>query len=169
MQRIEVIRGPSSALYGSNGVFATINIVTVSPVDHPTAQATTEIGSYGEKKLQVSSSMYLGDGANLLLSGALFHDRGRSVDFGESGTTGTNFGVADGVERQRGYHIFAQTVWHNWSFTALANRRDELVPIGYFGTTFNGRGPNCGQFPMGWETPKWVVEGRQEHGRRGLT
>jgi hypothetical protein len=75
-----------------------------------------------------------------LLSGALFHDRGRSVDFGESGTTGTNFGVADGVERQRGYHIFAQTVWHNWSFTALANRRDELVPIGYFGTTFNGRG-----------------------------
>jgi iron complex outermembrane receptor protein len=139
VQRIEVIRGPSSALYGSNGVFATINIVTVSPVDHPTARATTEIGSYGEKKLQVSSSMYLGDGANLLLSGALFHDRGRSVDFG-TGTGGANFGVAEGVERQRGYHIFAQTVWHNWSFTALANRRDELVPIGYYDTTFNGRG-----------------------------
>jgi iron complex outermembrane receptor protein len=140
VQRIEVIRGPSSALYGSNGVFATINIVTVSPVDHPTTRATTEVGTYGEKKVQVSSSMYLGNGANLLMSGSLFHDRGRSVDFGETGVAGTNLGLAEGVERQRGYHFFAQTVWHNWSFTALANRRDELVPIGYYGTTFNGRG-----------------------------
>jgi iron complex outermembrane receptor protein len=137
VQRIEVIRGPSSALYGSNGVFATINIVTVSPVDHPTARATTEVGSYGEKKVQVSSSMYLGGGANLLLSGSLFHDRGRSVDFGNAES---DLGVVDGVEKQRGYHLFAHAVWHNWSVTTLANRRDELAPIGYYETTLGGRG-----------------------------
>jgi iron complex outermembrane receptor protein len=139
VQRIEVIRGPSSALYGSNGIFATINIVTISPVDHPTARATTEIGSYGEKKIQLSSSMYLGRGANMLLSGSIFHDAGRSVDFGRIGG-GPELGVADGVERQRGYHVFAHAVWHNWSFMALANRRDELIPHGYFGTSFNSRG-----------------------------
>src|SRR5579864_6706885 len=56
IQRIEVIRGPSSALYGSNGVFATVNIITKPPEEVGPPSLTTDLGSFGEKKGQVMAA-----------------------------------------------------------------------------------------------------------------
>ena len=113
VERIEIVRGPTSALYGSNGILANINVVTRSPVDAERLHVAAETGTEGERKLSLSSGVYLGQGANLLVSGSLFNN------------TGT--GIADG---ERGYHTFAQLIWHDWSFTGYFNARDKQAPLG---------------------------------------
>jgi iron complex outermembrane receptor protein len=114
VERIEIVRGPTSALYGSNGILANINVVTRSPVDAERLRASAEVDSAGERKLSLSSGVYLGRGANLLVAGSVFNSTGA-------------MGNADG---ERGYHSFAQLIWHNWSFTSYFNSRDKQPPIG---------------------------------------
>jgi iron complex outermembrane receptor protein len=140
VERIEIIRGPSSALYGSNGVFATINIVTKSPVEHPVASVSSEFGTFGEKKLHVSSSTYLGGGANLLISASAFHSAGPSMFFEEYDGPETNFGIAEGVGKEQGRHAFASLVWRDWTFTTMLSDRLVYVPTGWYETVFNDPG-----------------------------
>jgi iron complex outermembrane receptor protein len=126
VERIEIIRGPTSALYGSNGMLANINVVTRSPVDGERLRLSTEVDSAGERKLTASSSLYLGKGANLLLAGSLFQDTGAPSS-----------GVVSNADGERAYHTFANLIWRHWSFTAYFNNRDKQPPIGV-GTSLSG-------------------------------
>jgi iron complex outermembrane receptor protein len=144
VERIEIIRGPTSALYGSNGMLANINVVTRSPVDGERLRVSTENGTGGERKAFVSSSVYLGSGANLLVSGSAFNNTGSRVP-------GAGLGLAEGsvstTGGERGYHSFANLIWHNWSITGLFNSRLK-VPLAGWGTSLTG------------DPSQYVVDGR---------
>ena len=135
VERIEVVRGPSSALYGSNGIFATINVVTVSPVDFSKTYATAETGTLGEKKAMLAGSYYLGKGANLLISASVLNDAGQSYYFPQFNAS------ANGMDGERGYHTFANLVWHNWNIVAYFNDRVKDVPLAWdYGANSFSRG-----------------------------
>jgi len=133
VKRIEIVRGPSSALYGSNGVLATINIVTKSPAEMKTLRASTETGSFGEKKLELSSGASLAGGASLLVSGSAFHNTGQSLYF-------PNLGGAPSADGEKGYHAFVSMVLGKWTFTGLLGSREKQVPTGWFGTILGDPG-----------------------------
>ncbi len=50
LQRIEVVKGPQSALYGRNAFGGAINYVTAKPTDAPSGEFNAEVGDYGDYK-----------------------------------------------------------------------------------------------------------------------
>jgi iron complex outermembrane receptor protein len=141
VKQIEIIRGPSSALYGSNGIFATINIVTKSPeqAGPPTLIATA--GSFGEKKTQLMVAEPVGKHASLLVSGWVFNNSGESpLFFPQFDTPATNRGQALRMDGENGYHFFSNLVWRNWSITGVLSDRNKIQPISWGPTIFNDRG-----------------------------
>jgi len=139
VKQIEIIRGPSSALYGSNGEFATINVVTQTPAEaEPSLSA--QYGTFGERKLQAMGTVPMG-GANLLLSGTVFNNRGESpLYFAGFDSPETNFGQAIGMDGEKGYHFFSNLTWREWSITAVFSHRDKIQPVSWGPTIFNDRG-----------------------------
>jgi outer membrane receptor for ferrienterochelin and colicins len=133
VQRIEVIRGPSSAIYGSNGVLTTINIVTKAPADYDRWRLSSETASYREGKLFLSGARHLGKGVNLLFSGSAFHGGSRSLFV-------PGYGSATGTDLQRGYHSFAAVTAGSWRFTSYFNKREKQPPIGWGESLFDTRG-----------------------------
>ena len=135
VERIEIIRGSGAALYGSNAMLATINVITRSPVDAGGLRVSTETGSFGEKKIQMSDSVYLGKGANLLISGSLFDNAGQTLFVPQFDSPVTSSGITAHNDGEEGYHTFANLVWGDWSFTAYFNTRRQQAPVNWASNT----------------------------------
>jgi outer membrane receptor protein involved in Fe transport len=140
IKQIEIIRGPSSALYGSNAMFATINIITKPPGEVPTLALTTDIGSFGEKKGQVTATASIGS-AQILFSGSVYNNAGETPLFFPSyNTPQTNYGEAIHMTGEKGYHFFSTLIWRNWTITAAFAGDSKIQPISWGPTIFNDPG-----------------------------
>ncbi len=70
IDRIEVVRGPTSALYGRNAVGGTINVITKRAPSEREFSATGTVGSFGYVKPSLSIGGPIADNINLLVSGS---------------------------------------------------------------------------------------------------
>ena len=57
IDRLEIVKGAGSALYGSSAVAGAINIITKEPTYEPTVSADVQFGSWGHKSYSASAGM----------------------------------------------------------------------------------------------------------------
>ncbi len=137
IERIEIVRGPASSLYGTNAFLGVVNVVTQQPPISTTVEASVDAGSQLTRKLRVTL------GLPRILDGALFSTSMYRTDgverlyFPEFDTPATNRGVAYRVDGDRSESGFALVRRRNWKFEALLGSREKLVPTASFETIFN--------------------------------
>ena len=145
IKQIEIVHGPASALYGSNAVICTVNVITKVPSEMPRMSVTADIGNQGVKKLNLA---YAGawKGVRALVSGAVFNYGGEhSIYIPGYNAPATNFGRAINVDGRKGYHFFADVTWRNWTFDLMSGVQDKMLPSSYVDAIFNDRGNRASQ------------------------
>jgi outer membrane receptor protein involved in Fe transport len=138
VERVEIIRGPSQAIYGNNAFLLVINVITRTPPGSAQAEAGTSVDTRGlaQGRLTVGGPVSKA-GAGLLLSGSLFENPGSDLYFPAYNDPATNNGLSRGCDYGSGGSAFFKYDQARFSLLAgyLKNRKG--IPTGAYGTTFN--------------------------------
>ena len=137
VDRIEIIRGPGSALYGTSALFAVINIITKQGTDLDGGQAALEGGSYGRKKGSAIFGQKLASGLEFTLAGQWMDIQGPDLYFKEFDAPETNSGRAPGRDWDKSRGFYAALDYHGLSFQGAFTSRMKGVPTASFETLFN--------------------------------
>ena len=83
VDRVEVIQGPASVLYGAGQPCGSVNLITKNPSDLAMQNVSTTFGSFGLERYQVDSTGAINDDHTLLYRvDAAYQDTGSFRDFG---------------------------------------------------------------------------------------
>lgn len=137
VERIEVVRGPGSTLYGTNAVFAIINVVTgqAGPSNGPAAGLGLGTDRRGWGFLEVGSRP---DAAwRWFVHGSGFGGAGPDLYFRDLDAPPDCDGWARGVDTDRGGNLMASAVRRGWEMRAEVGRRQKEVPTSAWETLFN--------------------------------
>ena len=136
IERVEIIRGPSSSLYGTDAFFAVINVITRRPPQLKGLELSFVSASFGTYQGRGS---YGGQfkGIDLLLSGTFYNSQGQTLFFPQFDSPATNNGITRNTDYENSEHILTTISLHGFTVQGLISARDRGVPTAYFGAVFN--------------------------------
>jgi outer membrane receptor for ferrienterochelin and colicins len=137
IERVEVIRGPVSSLYGSNALFAVINIITRRGADLKGLEISANAGSWNTYAGRVSYGQRLHE-LEFLVSGSFYGSRGHNqLFFPEFNTPETNNGLASHIDNDQLGSALATISYRDFTLQGIYGTREKAVPTGAYGTWFN--------------------------------
>lgn len=146
IDRVEVIRGPGSSLYGSNAFFAVVNIITRRGRDVQGVEASGEAASYTTYKGRVSYGKQYQNGLDMIVSGTGYDSKGQDLYYREldpafsTDPRATNSGVAEHADYDRFNSFFTKASYRDMIFTGAYSSRTKGIPTGAYGVDYNVAG-----------------------------
>ena len=137
VDRIEIIRGAASSLYGTNAFYAVINVITRNGRSLQGGQVQADAGTFGSYRARGLYGRKARSGVEWLVGGGYYRTNGPNLYFPEFDSPETNNGSATGLDGDRTADGFAKLSYQGWSFEAGVQGRRKEVPTASFGTTFD--------------------------------
>jgi len=137
IKKIEVVRGPCSTLYGSNGLFGIVNVVTKSGHDINGFYIKSEAGSYDTYKGTFIFGKRFENDFDLIFSVSLLDSEGQDLYFVEFDDPVTSNGWARDADGEKAGKIFLKSMYHELMFIANVSWREKHVPTASYETIFN--------------------------------
>ncbi|TDO93963.1 TonB-dependent receptor [Flavobacterium sp. 245] len=124
VERIEIVKGPASSLYGSEAVGGLINIITKNPTNAPMFSADYFTTSYFENNLDLGMKFNVGKKANALL-GLNYFNYNQVIDRDKDNFTDVT--LSDRI-----------SVFNKWSFLRNNNRLFTVAVRGMYEDRWGG-------------------------------
>jgi outer membrane receptor for ferrienterochelin and colicins len=137
ISRIEIVRGPSYALYGNNAFFALINVITKSGGELNGGEIAGDAGSVETYNGRISYGKRFEDKSQLLFSGSLLESGGQSLYYPEFDTPDQNNGVAHGCDGEDAKSLFAKYSRDGITLSSAYVKRGKQIPTAPWGVSFN--------------------------------
>ena len=138
IERVEVVRGPSSSLYGSNAFFGVINVITKRGRDQGGGNVKATYGSNNTYKTNASYGQRFSNGLEAFLTGTFYDSQGDSRFFSkEFKDPLTNNGVYVDNDEEESKRLMGKLAYGDFTLEGIYTNRKKAIPTGSFGTVFN--------------------------------
>jgi len=139
IERVEIIRGPGSSLYGANAFFAVVNVVSKRGSDVQGLQVSGDAASHGTFKERVSYGSKFENGLEMLLSYSNYDSDGQRLYFEEFDDPSTNNGVAKRCDAEQYQNLFSKLSYGDFTLEGAYTSREKRIPTAPWDTVFNDR------------------------------
>ena len=141
-ERVEIIRGPASSLYGANAFFAVVNIITRTGAEIDGVSINAEAGTLGTERVQVAVGKRLLNGVDFALSGTRSRSDGvKRLYFPAFDSPATSHGIAEDLDGERVGQMFGRIGFKDLNVTGSFGVRTKVLPTAAYSSLFNGHDP----------------------------
>lgn len=137
IDRVEVVRGPGSSVYGSNAFFGVVNVITRGAGEVGGLEVSGEAASFGTGKGRLTYGHQTASCGALLLSATYLESQGQDHYFAEFDSAATNNGVAQDADYERAKRLFGKLALGGVTFTGAYSERIKGVPTASYDAVFN--------------------------------
>jgi len=140
IDRVEVVRGSGSSLFGTDAELAVVNVFTRQPANQTTAELTSGADSFSGRVGELRMSFRTGQLA-AMISGSVYRANGaHQLFFPEYASPATNNGMATNLDGDRYDHAFGMIRRGQFRLEGLFGTRDKIVPNASYQTIFGDPG-----------------------------